>query len=381
VNMAETRQDTYEVTCLESGDTISYEIRGLRDEDEEIQRWADFCASVFRYKENPPPASYFERHYRNDPNRVASLIRVALHQGQMVASCRLFLRTVSSGAGSLSLSAGGIGEVCTADDHRRRGLSKVLLRNVMEIMKERQLQVSLLHAAPAFFPVYEKAGGYACTMSHWSVVPVSTSKLQIAATEHIAATEIMIGTDSPTIREASFPEDTDRLSRLHRNYSEQRFAGCILRSTDYWNTYLSIELKGTLWVKQVEGTLVAWLSLRPRGEGRFQVREFGVDTEFCSTSGVTTSILLTMLLSHAMQEIQISSGSDNMLELATPTFLLDECRSSQADGEGCLPYIDWAKLKNDDDLGWMYKILDEKVPIESINGSQTPHLIWPADSF
>jgi hypothetical protein len=189
-------------------------------------------------------------------------------------------------------------------------------------------------------------------------------------------------TSSSTIREASFPKDTDRLSRLHRNYSEQRFAGCIIRSNEYWNNYLSIELKGSLWVLEVGGTLVAWLSLRSRGD-RFQLREFGVDTD-CSASGVTTNTALTMLLAHVMKEIQSPAGSRMVEEwlLAVPTFILDECRLQA--GEECVPYVDWPKLTNDDDLGWMYryKIQDENVSIDSINGSsQTPHLIWPADSF
>jgi predicted acetyltransferase len=79
-------------------------------------------------------------------------------------------------------AAGGIGEVCTDAEHRKRGLSKMLLQNVISIMKERQLQISLLHAAAVFFPVYQKAGGYAGSTSHWSVVQVTTAKLSVVDT-------------------------------------------------------------------------------------------------------------------------------------------------------------------------------------------------------
>jgi hypothetical protein len=58
----------------------------------------------------------------------------------------------------------------------------MLLQNVISIMKERQLQVSLLHAAPAFFLVYQKAGGYVGSTSHWSVVQVTTAKLSVVDT-------------------------------------------------------------------------------------------------------------------------------------------------------------------------------------------------------
>jgi len=375
----EHRQDVYEFPLKETGETVSYEIRGLGG-DQEMEAWAHFCASVFAYKENPPPASYFERHYHNDPTRVASLIRVAMLDGKIVASCRLFLRTISNGAG-MSLSAGGIGEVCTSDDHRRRGLSKVLLQNVIDIMKERQLQVSLLHASPEFFPVYEKAGGYACSKSQWSVVPINTGKLQQAAAS-IATT-----TSTTTIREASFPDDTDRLSALHRNYSEARFSGCMIRSNEYWNQYLCQELIGTFYVLQMDDDIVAWISLRPRGLAKVQLREFGVDTTLENGSQVITTITaLTLLLAHAMKELEHSTttslAEEEWIHLALPTFVLEECRSTGSEKE-CLSYVDWSKLTPNDDLGWMYKILNEKaVPsIESINGTHTPHLIWPSDSF
>ena len=52
----------------------SYQLSSLTDDD--INRWTQFCANCFSYKANPPPASYFENHYRNDPRRDSSLIRV-----------------------------------------------------------------------------------------------------------------------------------------------------------------------------------------------------------------------------------------------------------------------------------------------------------------
>jgi hypothetical protein len=126
-----------------------YVIRGLRED--EVKEWSEFCASVFSYKPDPPPSEYFYRHYVNDPNTKAydgssRLIRVALFEGTIVASCRIFLRTITGTNGVLR--AGGIGEVCTAMNHRRRGLSAKILENAIAIMKDRDdLQVSSLHAA------------------------------------------------------------------------------------------------------------------------------------------------------------------------------------------------------------------------------------------
>lgn len=339
---------------LEDGHEVAYVIRGLKEN--EVRAWSQFCASVFAYKANPPTATYFERHYTNDPNRgKASLIRVAVCNDKMVASCRLFLRKISTGGSMAPLSAGGIGEVCTANSHRRRGLSKVLLQNVIEIMRERKLQVSLLHAAPQFFSVYEKTGNYKSTTSQWSTIAVKSLAKE---------------TDTSfSIREAAFPSDTEKLCSLHRIYSESYFVGCIVRSQDYWNQYLSQELANSLWVlTDKEGVIVAWLSLRFRGE-RVQLREFGVDRDKISTAQG-----LELLMDHAVRQLAV--GNDWTLLL--PTHVLDQARQ---DKELFLNGIDWSSEASDDDLGWMYTIYDSQVSFEVVSGERRPHLIWPADSF
>ena len=87
----------YTIT-LPDGTTQTYHLRSLTEDD--ITRWSEFCASVFSYKPNPPPSSYFARHYHNDPRRDASLIRVLIHcpnntmeecqNGEIVSSVRIF---------------------------------------------------------------------------------------------------------------------------------------------------------------------------------------------------------------------------------------------------------------------------------------------------
>ena len=138
----------------------TYILRGLKN-DNELHQWTKFCATVFSYKLlNPPSEEYFYRHYVNDPNNHSnsnsnenssknsghhghhSLIRVAVDtKNQIVASCRIVLRTISTGRRrhnqeeddevfnlNRNLNCGGIGEVCTDITHRRRGLSTILLK-------------------------------------------------------------------------------------------------------------------------------------------------------------------------------------------------------------------------------------------------------------
>jgi len=140
----------------------TYTLRGLRED--ELEAWADFCAQVFSYKPNPPPAGYFARHFRNDPDRHdTTWIRVAVCEEKIVASVRILDRRLRNG-----LRAAGIGEVCTAESHRRRGLSQALLQQALDLVRE-EFNCSFLHAAPVFFGFYQRMG-YQTTQSKWLLV-------------------------------------------------------------------------------------------------------------------------------------------------------------------------------------------------------------------
>lgn len=349
------------------GQVISYQIRGL--DEHEIPKWAEFCASVFSYKPNPPAASYFSRHYYNDPDRNASLVRVATIDGEIVASCRLFLRKISAGilqeneatTSTTQVMAGGIGEVCTSPTHRKRGLSKALLQNVIDIMRERKIQVSLLHASPAFFPVYEKAAGFQCTVSKWSILEVSSKELLLKAGQ-----ESLLNQRQMRVRKAQFPNDTTELQDLHIAYSQRRFAGCIHRTENYWNQYLSQELGNSLWVlENGHGSIVSWLALRDRG-GRLQLREYGHDT---NSQSIPEENAFTALISAAVGDLR-GSGA---WQLAIPSGLTLETDR--------LSFVEASTITEEIDEGWMYLVLDSTLSIRQFSGHDLPHLIWPSDSF
>lgn len=339
--------DKVVAVALDDGDTINYTVRGLSED--EIPAWAEFCASVFSYKEDPPPPCYFARHYANDPRRDAAMVRVACTEaGRIVSSCRVFQRTISAGNGE-TVEAGGIGEVCTDTDHRRRGLSKLLLTDAMDMMADRGMQTSLLHSAPAFFPVYGGVG-YTCTTSKWSVVSVNKRLLA----------------SSDNVRMAAFPKDTARLMKVHQDYSEKRFLGTIVRSEQYWNEYLAKELEGTIYVVIEKGVIAGWMSLRPRS-GRYQIRDFG-----CDRTLVDTSQALSVLLSTAMACVEA-----DVVEIQLPTAVVNEVRATPD-----ASYINWSMVMNENDLGWMYKTLrDGAADIPGAVDGEHSHLIWPADTF
>lgn len=332
---------------LEDGSIVKYTMRGLTVD--EIQPWAQFCASVFAYKSNPPPASYFERHFHNDPMRNASFIRVMMYEKRIVSSCRIFVRSISPGG----IFAGGIGEVCTDQQHRKRGLLKLLLQNAIQIMNARNMKISLLHAAQEFRPVYQKGGGYQSVSSQWSVVTLIRSNLQEAEIPY-------------TTRLAKFPQDTPRLQEIHQEYSEQRFVGCIIRSRDYWNEYICKELNGSLWTLVKNDVIVAWTSLRLKGQ-TFQMQDFG-----CHVKSISVSDALAVLLQVALQDVLVD---EEQIHLFLPTAVLDDMPQQNCS------FLDWSTVVIENDDGWMYKTLqqDEVSMVEATTTRN--HLIWPADSF
>jgi len=317
--------------------------------------------------------------------------------GEIVSSVRIFRRTLSTGSsnsGGATIEAGGIGEVCTSPDHQRRGLSKILLKDAINIMSTScdgvgdsggMMSCSLLHANPEFRPVYNKVGGYECVPSKWSLVPIKLNKLVInSSTDE---------TNKWTTRQAIFPQDVSQLKALHTEYSEKRLI-TITRSTEYWTNYVSAELGESLWVLEDDASIVAWLSIRKRGD-RYQLREFGADRNKHSISNII-SFALKRLLGVALQQIgeDVHVDSEKKVSLLLPTFILSDMQQEKMNGAnnevGSNHEDDYSLFDNDsvveeNDDGWMYAVFDKSEPnvleLTMRAKDPVPHLIWPTDSF
>ena len=444
-----------------------YSLHSLTESD--ILAWADFCASCFSYKKpNPPPSTHFSNHYFHDPRRDANLLCVivatpttgahtkeqtdATHaadeeceskseskksrqqhnvpsDAKIVASTRIFSRKISLGKAGKSVEAGGIGEVCTDASHRKKGLAKQLLMNAIALMQQQHdnknsngngnynMSCSLLHAAPALMNVYERSAGYKGVDSYWKVIHFSRD----TTAADIAKFHCVIPEDrldlTTTTRLASFPKDTSQLQKIHKEYSEDRFAGCIIRSIDYWNEYICKEIGDSLFVlcinnacartrtrtRTADGsdTIVAWISIRKRSNKRFQLRDFGCCRDTCARENILISTVFYTLVQQSFKTYLSSSGdgddddNDNDelerdLELAIPSMVYQDLES-----------VDWAESVSEEcDGGWMYKNLEIVSDCDAldqstegvgvgvgvdmpyiVNEMKVPHLIWPADSF
>ena len=110
------------------------EFRTLRRE--ELNQWFDHCAQVFTQGEYTDRMRlYFMRHWYNDSRRRLSGIQVAVVDGEIASTIRVFLRNVYL-QGRIT-AMGGIGEVSTKPQFRRQGLSSKLLEMSIAYMESR----------------------------------------------------------------------------------------------------------------------------------------------------------------------------------------------------------------------------------------------------
>ena len=348
-------------------DGTSYIIRGLKPT--EIDDWAEFCASVFAYKNNSPPRSYFSRHFIADPDRQgSSWIRVALVDDgkQIVASCRVLFRRVS--VGDEVTTGAGIGEVCTDVAHRRRGLSTQLLMDAFSIMNSGSFDFSFLHASETFFKFYRSVGYSVSAVSRWCTAHID---------RHFLATR---SDHSSRIRPACFPQDADQLMKLHQQYTEQRVRGSIVRSRDYWVDYVSEELKGNLHVlykeqNSGEQDIIGWLSLRLRDGNddpatKMQLREFG-----CANPERNCYSILVQLLNYAVADLSKNEEISPCFRLHFPEMVYEDVRRS------CAVESLFTDVSQANDQGWMYKPLANPDVLSQIVVPDSHHFIWPTDSF
>lgn len=417
------------MTHLDAIPNISspYTLHSLQD-DQDILKWSEFCASCFRDKKPvPPPSLYFLRHFFNDPWRDANLVfvmqyrathstssdnllRLQLDHPQnnndnvIVASTRVFLREISLGHSGKTCWVGGIGEVCTDPSHRRRGLAKRLLHRAIEVMREykhdeRKLEYSLLHASPSLMKVYETSANYRGVATHWNILTLQNNNSRHKQS-HIDDNIVPQRSDPSlsnnkhlSIRLASFPKDTAQLQRIHKEYSQDRFVGCIIRTRDYWNEYLSKEIGDSMFVlcsddEQQHDKILSWMSIKVRSDTRIQLRDFGCCKNSCRTENISMATVFSMLLHHILATDKnvsclwssdtttsastttttaaaAAASSSSFLELAIPSPIYQELLESSSYSSSSSLTLDsigsWLDqsipVREECDPGWMYKNL------------------------
>ena len=226
---------------------------------EEFDAWLDHVAHVFSASRQ-----YFSNHWYNDPWKDFEGIRVALDAGKIVSTVRVFIRKMY--LHGQPISVGGIGEVSTRHEYRKRGLATQLLKDSIQFMEDRNIAISMLHGNQR---IYSGEG--------WESVPrYYAKKTLFAAKQQVWK-----------VRPVNFKDadEVSQLAALYHTYS-QKFNGIFVRDDmEYWTGWVQAE-SPSLWVAQRHNRIDGYVSIRKRN-GALGVKEFVVSEDLFTENGAT----------------------------------------------------------------------------------------------
>ncbi len=218
---------------------------------EELEAWLDHVTHVFSASRQ-----YFSNHWHNDPWKDVQGIRVAVDEGTIVSTVRVFIRKMFFHGEPISV--GGIGEVSTRPEYQKRGLATQLLKDSIQFMKDREIAISMLHGSQRIYSV-----------EGWESVPRYYAKKTFLGSKQQAW----------YIRPANF-QDTDEVAQfasLYDTYS-RKFNGTFVRDDmAYWTDWVKTE-SPQAWVAERDGVIEGYVSVRSRN-GQLGVKEFTVSEE------------------------------------------------------------------------------------------------------
>ena len=216
---------------------MTVEVRGLKDWDE-YEEMLQTVAAGFGH-EVEAVRRRFERH---PPYRLEDT-RVTLVDGRIVSVVHVHRLRVR-GRGGEAWLMGGIGEVATHPEHRRRGYATLALGDAIAHMERVGCQFSMLGTGlPA---LYRRLG--------WRAYPRRFLNFEPA---RVVLPEAPAG--GLRVREMDWEGDLPALQRIYREYNRDR-VGPLIRSPEYWREAASPRRRsGSSWVALGRGEPVAYL--------------------------------------------------------------------------------------------------------------------------
>ena len=277
------------------------EFRALRPE--KLEAWLDHVTSVFT-----GGRQYFSNHWHNDPWRDAEGIRVALDKGTIVSTVRVFIRKMFLHGEPITV--GGIGEVSTRPEYRRRGIATQLLQDSIQFMEDRDIAVSLLFGSQKIYSI-----------EGWEKVSRYYARQSFSANKQSAW----------EVRPANFDDEVEvkRLSDLYDRYA-RKFNGTVVRDDiAYWTQWVRTESPNA-YVAERDGNIEGYVSVIPR-EDEFGVKEFIASEEaFGQDRGKQ---LFQDMLSNIIAQMDAES-----LEFVYPAPIADGFNAPTIDEQGSAMY-------------------------------------------
>ena len=312
---------------------------------DELETWLDHVTSVFS-----GGRQYFSNHWHNDPWRDPEGIRIAVDNGTIVSTVRVFIRKIFLYGEPITM--GGIGEVSTRPAYRRRGIATQLLKDSIRFMESRDIAISLLFGSQK---IYSTEG--------WKKVPRYYANQSFTAEKQTAW----------NIRPANFddPVEVKRLSDLYNRYAP-RFNGTLVRDDiTYWTKWVRTE-SSDAWVAERDGNIEGYVSVTRRGN-ELGVKEFiASETAFAEDSG---KHLLEAMLSHVIAELDTEA-----LGVAYPAPLADGFNAPAIEEQSSAMY----RINRPDMLPQSFESMPSLLhdqPESLSQGIRSHHIFWYTDGF
>ncbi len=224
---------------------------------EELEAWLDHVTHVFSASRQ-----YFSNHWHNDPWKDVEGIRVAVDDGKIVGTVRVFIRKMFFHGEPVPV--GGIGEVSTRSEYRKRGLASQLLKDSIQFMENCGIAISMLHGSQRIYSV-----------EGWATVPRYYAKKTLLSRKQ----------QKWNICPVNFQDTNEvaQLASLYDTYS-RKFNGTFVRDNiAYWTDWVQTE-SSSAWVAERDGVIDGYVSVRRRNE-QLGVKEFIASEELFAKNG------------------------------------------------------------------------------------------------
>eukprot|EP01041_Mallomonas_annulata_P002396 gene2396-4648_t len=341
-------------------------VRSLQPD--ELQKWARYCSRCFESKAKPPSVDYFLDHFNNDPWGDYNGIFIAVEAEIIASTLRVFTRFLLPRNTITQIKIAGIGEVCTAVEFQRRGLSRSLLKYAISVTMQTEYDLIILHAADWIRSFYESVG-FRSLRTVWTSLSFSH--------EYLLQYQLML--DGYTISKLNICDFADQLCNLS-NVFNKKFSGPIYRNKEYVLKWINNEAKGqVLAILDGHGNPMAFAMVREYPAGIIQLRDFGIADEL-----LTTIPLSTIVFSLISREIQtmISNGTlnipfpNNKITIRIPQPLYSMAWEDSSDSNNT-PICSGTEVIVDE--GWMELKLSSNHISSDYN--DTSRVFWPIDHF
>ena len=312
---------------------------------DELEMWLDHVTHVFS-----GGRQYFSNHWHNDPWRDPEGIRIAVDDGTIVSTVRVFIRKMFLHGESVTV--GGIGEVSTRPEYRRRGLATQLLKDSIQFMESRNIVMSSLHGSQQIYSV-----------EGWEKVPRYYAKQPFTAKKQ----------GEWDVRPANFDEATevDRIAAIYDGYA-RKFNGTFVRDdTAYWTEWVKAESPNA-WVAERDGEIEGYVSV-VRREDQLNVEEFvASEAAFARERGKP---LFEDMLSNVIAQMDAES-----LEVVYPAPIADGFNAPEINEYGSAMYRINQPDALSESLDSIPNLLHNQ-PQSLSQGIKSHHIFWYTDGY